>query len=97
MVIAQQLFGGTGDYEATFRAVAYASAPVALIWIPFIRPLVGLYVLFLVIVGLERMHAFDATKAVLTVLLSALVLGAVVWMLGWHHWWMPPPMLPHCT
>lgn len=94
MVIARQIFGGAGDYEATYRAVAYGSAPVALVWIPFIRPLVGLYALFLIIIGLERVHAFDATKAVLTMVLSALVLGTLVWMLGWGHHWMPGSMLP---
>jgi hypothetical protein len=94
MMVAQQVFHGTGDYEATFRVVAYGSAPVALIWLPLIRPLVVLYALFLIIIGLERVHAFDATKAVLAVLLSAIVLVAVMWMFGAGHVWMPPPMLP---
>ncbi len=86
MVVAQQAFHGGGDYEGTFRAVAYGSAPVALIWLPIIRPLVVLYALFLIVIGLERAHAFDATKAVLTVLLGAIVLIAVMWTLGWGHW-----------
>jgi hypothetical protein len=95
MVVAQQVFSGAGDYEATFRAVAYGSAPAALIWLPFIRPLVVLYALFLIIIGLERVHTFDATKAVLTVLLSAIVLAAVMWVFGAGHMWGPPPMLTH--
>lgn len=104
MVVARQVFRGSGDYEATFRALAYASAPVALLWIPLIRPLVLLYVLFLLIVGLERAHGFDATKSVLTMVLSFIIVGTIVWMLGWGHLWMPPAMGmmgagamgPHC-
>jgi hypothetical protein len=92
MLVARHVFHGTGDYEATYRAVAYGSAPVVLAWIPFVRPLVALYALFLVIVGLERAQGFDATKAVLTILLSILVLGAFLWVFGFGHWWTPMPM-----
>jgi hypothetical protein len=97
MLIARQMFGGVGDYEATFRGVAYASAPVALLWIPFIRPLVGVYVLFLVILGLERVHSFDAVKATLTVVLGIIVLAAVAWIVGWPHLWMAAPMFGRCA
>jgi hypothetical protein len=99
MVIARQVFRGTGDYEATFRALAYSSAPIALLWLPLIRPLVMLYTLFLIIIGLERVHAFDATKSVLTMLLAVITVGAIAFTLGWGHMWLPPgaPMMaPHC-
>jgi hypothetical protein len=93
MAIARQLFGGAGDYEATYRAVAYASAPAALLWLPLVKPLVALYSLYLLIVGLERAQGFDTVKAVLTVLLAAVVLVAVGWMLGLTHGWMPMRMM----
>jgi hypothetical protein len=93
MAIARQLFAGVGDYEATYRAVAYASAPAALLWIPLVRPLVALYGLFLVIVGLERVHGFDAVKSVLTVLLGLIVVGAIGWMLGGCCGWLPMRMM----
>jgi hypothetical protein len=97
MVVARQMFGGVGDYEATFRAVAYSSAPVAFLWIPFIRPLIGVYALFLVILGLERVHAFDAAKAALTVVLAAVVGAAVSWMLGWPQLWMVGHLYGRCA
>ena len=97
MVIARQIFRGTGDYEATFRALAYASAPVALLWLPLIRPLVVLYSAFLIIIGLERVQGFDATKSVLTMLLGVISVGAIAWTLGWGHMWLPPgPFMAHC-
>jgi len=97
MVIARQIFHGTGDYEATFRALAYASAPVVLLWIPLIHPLVVLYLLFLIIIGLERVQGFDATKAVLTMLLAVVTVGAIMWTLGLGHMVLPPgPFMTHC-
>lgn len=85
VVIARQIFGGTGDYEATYRVVAYGGAPLALLWVPLVGGLATLYMLFLVIVGLERAHGFDAVKSVLTVLLSSIVVFALGWAFGLHH------------
>ena len=89
MLIARQLFAGSGDYEATYRVVAYGSAPAALLWLPILGPLAPLYAVFLIIVGLERIHGFDAVKSVLTVLLATIVLIAITWTLGWHHHFLP--------
>lgn len=85
VLVARQIFSGTGDYEATYRVVAYASAPVALAWLPLVGGLAWIYMIFLLIVGIERVHAFDAVKAVLTVLLASLAIVAVSWALGLHH------------
>ena len=74
VLIAQQLFGGHAGFEATFRVVAFAAAPTVLSWVPLIGALALLYGAYLTIVGLERVHGFDATRAVLTVVLG---LGAM--------------------
>src|SRR6185295_15574068 len=94
MLIARQIFAGVGDYEATYRAVAYASAPVALLWIPLIRPLVLLYVLFLLIIGIERVQGFDAVKSVLTLLLGAVAMAAIGWAIGLSFGLVPMPLVP---
>jgi len=73
LLIAWKLFAGKGDYEATFRALAYAIAPVVLLWIPLVRYVAALYTAYLLIVGLQRAHEFDNVKAVLTVLVTMLV------------------------
>jgi hypothetical protein len=93
MVVARQMFGGAGDYQATYRVLAYASAPVALLWIPLVSPLIAIYGLFLVVVGLERVHSFDAVKSVLTVLLGVVVLAAIGWCLGRACCWTPMAMM----
>ena len=89
MAIARQVFSGTGDYEASYRVVAYATAPMALLWVPLLGGLTALYAIFLVIVGLERVHGFDAVKSVLTVLLASIVVLAVGWAFGLDHHGVP--------
>jgi len=86
MLIARQVFSGIADYEAHYRVVAYASAPMALMWVPLVGSLAFLYTLFLVIVGLERINGFDAVKSVLTVLLASLVVLVLGWAFGFHHY-----------
>lgn len=81
-VVARQLFAGVGDFEANYRVVAYASAPFVLYWIPGIGKLAVLYSLYLVIVGLERIHAFDSVKAVLTLLLAGGIVAVLARILG---------------
>ena len=88
VVIARQVFSGVGNYEATYRVVAYAMAPFAVYWVPVLGKLALLYSFFLVFVGLERVHGFDATRSVLTMILSALVIGGIAWAFGMHHGWM---------
>jgi hypothetical protein len=78
VLIAQNLFGGRAGYEATFRVVAYAWAPLVIAWVPYAGRLALLYAAYLMLRGTERVHALDATRAVLTVVLGA----AVLWVLG---------------
>ena len=72
-LVARKLFEGEGDFEATFRACAYATAPVVLLWVPVVRYLAALYIGYLIIVGLQRAQELDSVKAVLTVVLTAVV------------------------
>jgi hypothetical protein len=82
LLIARRLFAGTGDFEATFRICAYATAPVVLLWIPGVRYLAVLYIGYLVSVGLQRAQQFDSVKAVLTVIVSTAVGAFLAFSLG---------------
>ncbi|MCC6847940.1 MAG: YIP1 family protein [Deltaproteobacteria bacterium] len=84
LLVARQIFSGAADFEATYRVVAYATAPMAFIFLPLVGGLAFLYTLFLVIVGLERVNGFDAVKSVLTVLLASVAIAALGWALGLH-------------
>ena len=81
-LVAENLFEGRGDYEATFRVLAYATAIAVVIGIPVVNVFAAIYGAYLVIVGLEHAHRFDATRAVLTVILTAAIGAAVVYAFG---------------
>jgi hypothetical protein len=61
------LFVGEGNsgYEATFRVVSYASVTSLVNWIPVIGGLLGLYGLYLTIVGIREIHATTTGRAAL--------------------------------
>jgi hypothetical protein len=85
-LVAQQLFEGRGDYEATFRALAYSIAPVVVIGIPVLKYLAALYAIYLVILGIAKAHSFDTVRAVLTILATAVVGLVLVYALGLGRW-----------
>jgi hypothetical protein len=87
-LVAQHLFDGPAGFEPTFRALAYASAPAVLFWLPHLGGLAALYAAYLLIRGLERVHSFDSTRAVLTLLIGLAMVGVVAGAaLGHHHHW----------
>lgn len=87
-LIAQRLFDGHGDYEATFRVLCYSTAVAVVIGIPVIKHFAALYGIYLVILGLARAHSFDTVRAMLTALSSVFVGMVIVHALclgGWMH------------
>jgi hypothetical protein len=72
LLISRHVFEGTGNYEATFRAVAYATAPVVFQWVPLVGFLAMLYGIYLLFCGLQRAQELSSGKALLTILLAAL-------------------------
>ena len=61
VLVAQNLFEGRGGYEPTFRVVAYAWAPLVVAWLPLVGSLALVYAAYLMLRGLERVQAHDAT------------------------------------
>jgi hypothetical protein len=82
VLVAQHVFNGRAGFEPTFRVVAYAAAPDVLAWVPRLGVLALLYGLFLALRGIERVQGFDATRAVLTVLIGVAALILVGAALG---------------
>ena len=56
-------------FEGTFRVVAYASVVNLVIWIPMLGLLLGLYSLYLQVVGLREIHQTTTGRAILVLLL----------------------------
>jgi hypothetical protein len=85
-LIAQQLLEGRGDYEATFRVLGYSTAVAVFIGIPFLKYFAALYGAYLVIVGLAKAHGFDAGRAMLTAVASAVTGFVIVYALDLGDW-----------
>ena len=77
VLVAQNLFDGHAGFDPTFRVVAYASAPLVVLWLPGVGALALLYGAYIVLRGLERVQRLDTTRAVLTLAVGV----AVLWVL----------------
>jgi hypothetical protein len=74
---------GHSGFGATFRIVAYSSVTSLVGWIPFIGWVFTLYRLYLATVGIREMHSTTTGRALLVVLLPAiLILVLVVVLVG---------------
>ena len=72
---------GHSGFGATFRIVAYSSVTSLFGWIPFIGWIASLYRLYLATVGIREMHATTTGKALLVVLLPAILILVLVLVL----------------
>jgi hypothetical protein len=86
-------FGGSGSFEAAYRAVCFSIAPAVVGWLPLINVIGGIYSVFLLKLSLERAQGISAGRATAVVgIVVALCLGAgvllvfnsVAGMLGSH-------------
>jgi hypothetical protein len=66
-----KVLGGTGNFNGTVKFLSYASAPGVLTWIP-IGLIIGIYELYLYIVGGMIVHNVSMKKSTIIVLLVAL-------------------------
>jgi hypothetical protein len=74
---------GHSGFGATFRIVAYSSVTSLAGWLPFIGWIFSLYRLYLATVGIREMHGTTTGRALLVVLLPAiLILVLVVVLVG---------------
>jgi hypothetical protein len=80
-----RLLGGEGDFNALYNAMAAYSAPMGLVSslisaIPFVggclSALVGIYNLVLTVIAIQAINRFGIGKAIVTVLIPLIVVGA---------------------
>ena len=72
-LLALKLFSGKGEYEGTYRVVAYAGTVNLLGWIPVVNFLAAMYGFYLQITGLEKIHQITKGQVVVTILIAFLV------------------------
>ena len=69
---------GHAGFGATFRIISYSSVTGLVAWIPFIGWIFSLYRLYLATVGIREMHATTTGKALVVVLLPAILILVLV-------------------
>jgi len=69
-------FGGKGNFEHTYRAYVYGTAPAVVSWIPLLNYVAFLYTLFLLYLSLQRAQEGLEAKRVIWVL--ALYIGVMI-------------------
>jgi hypothetical protein len=73
LYVIYKLLGGTGSYEGTVRFISYATAVLLLSWIPVINWVIGIYGIYLYIVGGMYVHNVSMARSAIAVLLPALL------------------------
>jgi hypothetical protein len=71
--IIYKVLGGTGSYEGTVRFISYATAVLVLSWIPIISWIVGIYGIYLYIVGGMYVHDVSMARSAIAILLPTLL------------------------
>jgi hypothetical protein len=61
-------------FGATFRVASYTSVTSLVTWIPLIGGLLGLYGIYLAVVGIREMHGTTTGKAVVVVLFPVILI-----------------------
>lgn len=84
LYVIYKVLGGTGSYEGTVRLVSYATAVLVLSWIPIIGWIVGIYGIYLYIVGGMHVHDVSMARSAIAVFLPVLlvILLMVIVMVG---------------
>ena len=73
--------GNNNGYKTTFRAICYSYSGYLFGIIPFIGMVIGnIYVLILTIIGVKQGHGISTGKAILAVLLPAIVLFGLIFI-----------------
>jgi hypothetical protein len=73
LYVIYKLLGGRGSYEGTVRFISYATAVLLLSWIPVINWIIGIYGIYLYIVGGMYVHNVSMARSAIAVLLPALL------------------------
>jgi hypothetical protein len=73
LYIIYKVLGGTGSYEGTVRFISYATAVLVLSWIPIIGWIVGIYGIYLYIVGGMYVHNISMARSAIAILLPTLL------------------------
>ncbi len=79
--ILVMILGGKEDYLETFKALAYASAPMVFMVIPLLGSVAALFMIVLQVMGLHKLQKMPVIRAVLVWLIPFLFFGIIYTMI----------------
>jgi hypothetical protein len=81
LYVCFKIVGGSGSYEGTVRMLSYVSAVNAVVWIPIIGQIIGLYAIYLWIVGGTFVHNITTMRSVIAILIPIVVMTIIAVLL----------------
>jgi hypothetical protein len=75
-----KFLGGTGSYEGTVKFMSYATAVTVISWIPFIGWIIGIYGIYLNIVGGTFVHNVSMGKSAIAIITDLILLTIVAFL-----------------
>lgn len=82
LYVIYKVLGGSGTYEGTVRFISYATAVMAVSWIPLIGWIFGFYGIYLYIVGGMFVHDVSMAKSAIAVLLPTFLVILLVMIMA---------------
>jgi len=74
-----KMFGGKGDYSATYKVSVYSSTPTLLFgWINYVNLFVSIYSFYLYLKGLSILHDVSMGRAVLIAIIPGIIIVAII-------------------
>ena len=73
-----KIVGGKGTYEGTFRLLAYASATMALGWIPLFGILANIYMVYMEVIGGAKVHKISTLSSLIAVFVIPVIIAIVI-------------------
>lgn len=73
---------GRANLETTFRIIAYSSVTSIVRWVPVLGALVGLYSLYLGVVGVREVYQTTTTNSVVIAVITGVIVGVIYFVVA---------------
>jgi len=76
-----KIVGGEGNYTATYKAYAYSLSTLIFMWIPFVNIIFVFLEIYIIIVGLSKLHGISKKRALLALILPVIIILLILFLL----------------
>lgn len=78
--VVAKILGGKGTYNGSFLVVGYSTALMPFSALPVIGMIVGLYQIYIEVIGFRKIHQYSTGRAVVTILLPLFILFGLIFV-----------------